>query len=119
MNKEAATMSAHIIEPVSLRDVDPEACAVLDALRKAHTELLVSFAFMVAQPKALAAFSAFQQATMNDPCLKERHRELAYLKTAMLADCKLCIANHTTAAKSVGLAMRRSAPWTIFPIVTS
>jgi len=49
-------MSAHIIEPVSLRDVDPEACAVLDALRKAHTEVLVSFAFMAAQPKALAAF---------------------------------------------------------------
>jgi len=97
-------MSSRIIEPVSLRDANPEARAVLDALRKAHAKVPVSFAFMAAQPTALAAFSEFQQAIMGDPCLEERHRELAYLKTAMLADCKLCIANHTAAAKRVGLS---------------
>ena len=34
--------------------------------------------------------------------LDEKLRELAYLKTAMLADCKLCIANHTAYARAAG-----------------
>ena len=97
-------MPERIIEPVSLRDAKPDARAVLDDLRKKHAKVPVSFAYMAAQPEALEAFSAFQLAVMGDPRLEERHRELAYLKTAMLAGCKLCIANHTASARSAGLS---------------
>ncbi len=97
-------MVDRIVEPVSLRDADADARAVLDRLRKTYAKVPVSFAYMAAQPKALAAFSAFLQEVMADPRLDEKYRELAYLKTAMLADCKLCIANHSVAAKGVGLS---------------
>jgi len=97
-------MLDRIIEPVSLRDANAEARAVLDALRKDHAKVPISFAYMAVQPRALEGFSQFQQAVMSDPRLDERHRELAYLKTAMQAGCKLCIANHTAKAKSVGVA---------------
>lgn len=102
-------MSARIIEPVSLRDAQPEARAVLDTLRKTMSKVPVSFAYMATQPKALEAFSSFLREVMDDRRLEETHRELAYLKTAMLADCKLCIANHTAAAKSAGLSEEKIA----------
>ena len=97
-------MPERIIEPVSLRDAKPDARAVLDDLRKKHAKVPVSFAYMAAQPEALEAFSAFQLAVMGDPRLEERHRELAYLKTAMGAGCKLCISNHTAKARAVGVS---------------
>ncbi|MBT3536143.1 MAG: carboxymuconolactone decarboxylase family protein [Rhodospirillaceae bacterium] len=96
-------MSDRIIEPVSLRDAKPEARAVLDALRKARAKVPISFAYMAVQPEALEGFAQFQAAVMGDTRLEEAHRELAYLKTAMLAGCKLCIANHTISAKGVGV----------------
>jgi AhpD family alkylhydroperoxidase len=96
-------MLDRIIEPVSLREADPEARAVLDTLRKNRAKLPISFAFMAVQPEALEGFAQFQAAVMADPRLEEKHRELAYLKTAMLAGCKLCIANHTVSAKGVGV----------------
>ncbi|MBT3791401.1 MAG: carboxymuconolactone decarboxylase family protein, partial [Rhodospirillales bacterium] len=96
-------MSDRIIEPVSLRDANPEARAVLDALRKSHAKVPVSFAYMAVQPKALEGFEQFYQGVIGDPRLNPAYRELAYLKTAMLAGCKLCIANHTTSALKVGL----------------
>jgi AhpD family alkylhydroperoxidase len=97
-------MPDRIIEPVSLRNADTEARAVLDDLRKEYPRLPISFAYMATQPKALEAFAALLREVMGDPRLDEKYRELAHLKTAMLADCKLCIGNHTTAARSVGLS---------------
>jgi AhpD family alkylhydroperoxidase len=97
-------MLDRIIEPVSLRDAGPEARSVLDALRKSHAKVPVSFAYMAVQPKALEGFEQFYQSVIGDPRLDEKYRELAYLKTAMLAGCKLCIANHTAAAKATGLS---------------
>ena len=102
-------MSDRIIEPVSLRDAKPEARAVLDALRKARAKVPISFAYMAVQPEALEGFAQFQAAVMGDTRLEEAHRELAYLKTAMLAGCKLCIANHTASAKAVGLSQGQIA----------
>jgi hypothetical protein len=89
MNKEAATMSAHIIEPVSLRDADPEACAVLDSLAQGTRQGTGFLCLYGGTAEGPGGVLEFQQAIMNDLCLEERHRELAYLKTAMLADCKL------------------------------
>ncbi len=102
-------MSDRIIEPVSLRDAGPEARAVLDALRKSHAKVPVSFAYMAHQPGALEGFEQFYQGVIGDRRLEEKYRELAYLKTAMLAGCKLCIANHTAAAKAVGLSAEQIA----------
>ena len=95
-------MPDRIIEPVSLRDANPEARAVLDTLRKSHAKVPVSFAYMAVQPGALEGFEQFYQGVIGDPRLDEKYRELAYLKTAMLAGCKLCIANHSASALRVG-----------------
>ncbi|MBT3533012.1 MAG: carboxymuconolactone decarboxylase family protein [Rhodospirillaceae bacterium] len=102
-------MLDRIIEPVSLRDANPEARAVLDALRKSHAKVPVSFAYMAHQPLALEGFEQFYQSIIHDPRLDKKLRELAYLKTAMLAGCKLCIANHTASAKAVGLSQGQIA----------
>ncbi|HIG40345.1 MAG: carboxymuconolactone decarboxylase family protein [bacterium] len=61
------------------------------------------------RPRALEAFSGFFHQVMADPRLEEKYRELAYLKTAMLAGCKLCIANHTASAKAVGVREQQIA----------
>ena len=96
-------MRERIIEPVSLRNADAEARAVLDEVRKDYPKMPISFSFMATQPKALKAFSELIGDVMSDPRLDPKHRELAYLKTAMLADCKLCIVNHTASARRIGL----------------
>lgn len=90
-----------IVEPVSLRNAEPEARAVLDRLRKDWSKVPVSFAFMAAQPKALDAFADYAKEVIYNGPLDPKLRELAYLRTAMLAGCKLCVANHAQAARDV------------------
>lgn len=92
-----------IVEPVSLRNAEPEARAVLDRLRKDWSKVPVSFAFMAAQPKALEAFAAYSKEVIWGSPLDPKLRELAYLRTAQLAGCKLCVANHAQAARDEGV----------------
>lgn len=96
-----------IIEPVSLRTAEPEQRAVLDELRKAWSKVPMSFAFMAAQPDALKAFSAFSRSVIYDCPLDPKLREIVYLRTAMLAGCKLCVANHTAEARREGASDRQ------------
>lgn len=91
-----------IIQPVSLRDAKPDQRAVLDDLRKQWSKVPMSFAFMAAQPDALKAFSDFSRSVIYDCPLDPLLRELVYLRTAMLAGCKLCVANHTAEARKEG-----------------
>ncbi|WP_416896525.1 MAG: carboxymuconolactone decarboxylase family protein [Minwuia sp.] len=98
-----------IVEPVSLRDADPEQRAVLDDLRKQWSKVPMSFAFMAAQPDALKAFSAFSRSVIYDCPLDPKLREIVYLRTAMLAGCKLCVANHTAEARKEGASERQIA----------
>lgn len=102
-------MSDRIIEPVNLCDAGTEARAVLDALSKSHAKMPVSFAYMAVQPAALEGFEQFYKNVINDPRLDERLREMAYLKTAILAGCDLCNANHTASALEVGLSYAQIA----------
>lgn len=95
-------MRERIIEPVSLRNASSEARAVLDEVRQGYPKMPISFSYMAIQPKALKAFSDLIDEVMGDPRLEARHRELAYLKAAMLADCKLCTANHSASARRIG-----------------
>ncbi|ANK82370.1 MAG: hypothetical protein TEF_17395 [Rhizobiales bacterium NRL2] len=92
-----------IVEPVSLRNAEPEARAVLDRLRKDWAKVPVSFAFMAAQPKALDAFATYAKEVIYNGPLDPKIRELAYLRTAQLAGCRLCVANHTAAARDAGV----------------
>ena len=95
-------MRERVIEPVSLRNASSEARAVLDEVRQGYPKMPISFSYMAIQPKALKAFSDLIDEVMGDPRLEARHRELAYLKAAMLADCKLCTANHSASARRIG-----------------
>jgi AhpD family alkylhydroperoxidase len=97
-------MRERIIEPVSLRNADSEARAVLDEVRKGYPKMPISFTYMATQPRALKAFSDLIDEVMGDSRLDARYRELAYLKAAMLADCKLCIANHSASARRIGIS---------------
>lgn len=98
-----------IIDPISLRTAEPEQRAVLDELRKAWSKVPMSFAFMAAQPDALRAFSAFSRSVIYDSPLDPKLRELVYLRTAMLAGCKLCVANHTAEALKEGASDQQIA----------
>ncbi|MBW2426257.1 MAG: carboxymuconolactone decarboxylase family protein [Deltaproteobacteria bacterium] len=96
-------MRERIIEPVSLRNADAEARAVLDEVRRGYARMPISFSYMAIQPRALKAFSDLIDEVMGDSRLEARYRELAFLKAAMLADCRLCTANHSAAARQVGI----------------
>ncbi|WP_417514022.1 carboxymuconolactone decarboxylase family protein [Minwuia sp.] len=98
-----------IIEPVSLRNAKPDQRAVLDTLRKQWSKVPMSFAFMATQPEALEAFSAFSRAVIYDCPLDPKLREIVYLRTAMLAGCKLCVANHTAEARKEGVSEQQIA----------
>jgi len=98
-----------IIEPVSLRNANPEQREVLDDLQKAWSKAPMSFAFMAAQPDALRAFSEFSRSVIYDCPLDPKLREIVYLRTAILAGCKLCVSNHTAEARKEGASEQQIA----------
>ena len=90
------------IMPLRTKTAPPEAKRVLKRLQSQYAAVPVSFAFMAHQPAVLDTVSNLLRTVMSDDCITIQHRELAYLKTAMLVDCQLCTSNHTASAMRAG-----------------
>ena len=97
------------ILPLLTESAPPEAQRVLNRLQSQYATLPVSFGFMAHQPAVVDAVSNLLRAVMSDDSITAKHRELAYLKTAMLIDCKLCTVNHTAAAGHAGYSKAQLA----------
>lgn len=90
------------ILPLKTKTAPPEAKRIPKLMQSQYAAVPVSFAFMAHQPAVLEAVSDLLRTVMGDDCLTAKHRELAYLKTAMLVDCQLCTTNHTASARRAG-----------------
>jgi AhpD family alkylhydroperoxidase len=90
------------IPPVRTSSASAEEKRVLKLMQSQYAAVPHSFAFMAHQPAVLEGVSNLLRTIMGNDAVTPRHRELAYLKTALLVDCRLCIANHTESALQVG-----------------
>lgn len=90
------------VTPLKTKTAPPQAKRVLKLMQSQYAAVPVSFAFMAHQPAVLEDVSNLLRTVMGDDAITVKHRELAYLKTALLVDCKLCTANHTASARRAG-----------------
>lgn len=74
--------------PVSKKDVSPELHRVYETLQEQLGKIPNLFGTVARFPEAMKAFLQFYDAVMNKGNIEARYKELAYLKTSAINDCR-------------------------------
>ncbi|HEX4136575.1 MAG TPA: carboxymuconolactone decarboxylase family protein [Bryobacteraceae bacterium] len=91
--------------PYTIRGVEPETNAALNAIEKksgSNNFLRV----MARRPQAMEAFASFYATVMGSTSLLDRRlREMVYLAVATVNECAYCATHHRKAAEAAGISL--------------
>ncbi len=92
-----------IVQMISKDQAPPEVTGIYASLRGRFGYVPDFYSAMAHHPEALKNFLPFYASILTKGSVEARTKELVYLKTSMLNDCRYCTRAHTAAAKRVGV----------------
>jgi uncharacterized peroxidase-related enzyme len=92
-----------IINMISKDQALPEVTELYDPLLDRFGYVPNFYAAMAHHPDALKNFLPFYASILTKGAVETQYKELVYLQTSMVNECRYCTRAHTAAAKRVGI----------------